>query len=173
MYQNWNNYGTNFIKKKIKLYRLISRPLVARVFTLACADDKWKNEPCSEVDEVVNHFWVLTSIVLLFLCINQPRSSNPKILTASDFARVTSTTSLLDRLETICMKREKNTTVCNIFTLAKDYHQNLYIKANMFSKQLILQIMTIINSFTSKLNTFCVKDEHNKTIYKSSQCRFL
>ena len=21
---------------------------------------KWKNEPCSEVDEVVNHFWVLT-----------------------------------------------------------------------------------------------------------------
>ena len=21
---------------------------------------KWTNEPCSEVDEVVNHFWVLT-----------------------------------------------------------------------------------------------------------------
>ena len=22
---------------------------------------KWTNEPCSEVDEVVNHFWVLTN----------------------------------------------------------------------------------------------------------------
>ena len=23
---------------------------------------KWTNEPCSEVDEVVNHFWVLTVV---------------------------------------------------------------------------------------------------------------
>ena len=25
---------------------------------------KWTNEPCSEVDEVVNHFWVLTQTEL-------------------------------------------------------------------------------------------------------------
>ena len=28
---------------------------------------KWTNEPCSEVDEVVNTFWVLTSGPVLFL----------------------------------------------------------------------------------------------------------
>ena len=26
---------------------------------------KWTNEPCSRVDEVVNHFWVLTSMQLI------------------------------------------------------------------------------------------------------------
>ena len=25
---------------------------------------KWKNEPCNGVDEVVNHFWVLTATAL-------------------------------------------------------------------------------------------------------------
>ena len=25
---------------------------------------KWTNEPCSEVDEVVNHFWVLTATTI-------------------------------------------------------------------------------------------------------------
>ena len=108
--------------------------------------------------------------VLLFLCINQPRSSNPNIITASNFARVTSTTCLLIQLETICKRREKKHPCLQYIHLSqKNYHQNLYIKANMFSKQLILQIMTVINSFTSKLNIFCVKDEHNE-IYKSSQC---
>ena len=28
---------------------------------------KWTNEPCSEVDEVVNHFWVLTYVDDLFV----------------------------------------------------------------------------------------------------------
>ena len=48
-------------------------------------------------------------IVLLFLCINQLQSSNPKTFTASDFARITSTTGLLNQLETDSMRREKNT----------------------------------------------------------------
>ena len=33
---------------------------------------KWTNEPCGEVDEVVNHFWVLTGIIKIttfFVCI--------------------------------------------------------------------------------------------------------
>ena len=25
---------------------------------------KWTNEPCNEVDEVVNHFWVLTGSLI-------------------------------------------------------------------------------------------------------------
>ena len=132
-----SSFSTNWFKIQKTTLWLTA---VSRVFNII-EDCQWK--------------WLFYfSLVLLFLCIKQPWSSNPKTLTASKFARVKSITGLLDRLETDSVRREKSTTVCNIFTFAKNCHQNLYMKVNMFSKQLILlskqlifHIITTITSF--------------------------
>ena len=36
---------------------------------------KWKNEPCNGVDEVVNHFWVLTDMTLKYKLKERAQSS--------------------------------------------------------------------------------------------------
>ena len=59
------------------------------------------------------------------------------------------------------------------FIQTRDSHRKLYINANIIPQTIDFANMTTITSFSSKLKTSCVKDEHNKTVYNSFQCCFL
>ena len=61
------------------------------------------------------------------------------------------------------MRREKSTSVCNIFTLATKCHQILYIKANLFSKQLILLSKWVISQVMSIPTAFKPLEQTNPT----------